>query len=206
MIRFFISLRDAAEFDNTSLMKFVEQGSSRRRHCLTRSSAFTSEQLRVLNTSSLNVSVFESPEQARNKKHSFAETAASHRWPINPELSRGWYLQQFLAITGFFSPCISKASGAFFAHDQLGSFHGQLNPLSSRSLSESCVMPVLMFGSEFWHLNITLLSRLESFQAEFPLCSCDQSRQNSTTPPDISLSSQLEGLPGCSYLDNLLSQ
>ena len=61
---------------------------------------------------------------------------------------------------------ISKARGAFFAHGQLGSFHGQLNPLSSRSLIESCVMPVLMYGSEFWHLNTTLLSRLESFQAE----------------------------------------
>ena len=48
----------------------------------------------------------------------------------------------------------------------LGSFQGQLNPLSSRSLIESCVMPVLIYGSEFWHLNTTLLSRLESFQAE----------------------------------------
>ena len=37
---------------------------------------------------------------------------------------------------------------------------------TSRSLIESCVMPVLMYGSEFWHLNTTLLSRLESFQAE----------------------------------------
>ena len=27
-------------------------------------------------------------------------------------------------------------------------------------------MPVLMYGSEFWHLNTTPLSRLESFQAE----------------------------------------
>ena len=27
-------------------------------------------------------------------------------------------------------------------------------------------MPVLLYGSEFWHLNTTLLSRLESFQAE----------------------------------------
>ena len=44
---------------------------------------------------------------------------------------------------------ISKAHGAFFAHGQLGSFHGQLNPLSSRSLIESCVMPVLIYGSEF---------------------------------------------------------
>ena len=53
-----------------------------------------------------------------------------------------------------------------FAHGELGAFHGQLNPLSSRSLVETCVMPVLMYGSESWCLNTSLLSKLESFQAE----------------------------------------
>ena len=61
---------------------------------------------------------------------------------------------------------ICKAHGAFFAHRELGAFHGQLNPLSSRSLVETCVMPVLMYGSESWCLNASLLSKLESFQAE----------------------------------------
>ena len=61
---------------------------------------------------------------------------------------------------------ICKAHGAFFAHGELGAFHGQLNPLSSRSLVETCVMPVLMYGSESWCLNASLLSKLESFQAE----------------------------------------
>ena len=69
--------------------------------------------------------------------------------------------------------CISKVLGAFFAHGQLGSFHAQLNPLSFRSLTESCVMPVLMYGSEFWHLNITLLSRLESSKPSWGKESCD---------------------------------
>ena len=47
-----------------------------------------------------------------------------------------------------------------------GCFPGQLNPLSSRSLIESCVIPVLMYGSESWTLSKTLLNKLESFQAE----------------------------------------
>ena len=61
---------------------------------------------------------------------------------------------------------INKARGAFFAHGQLGAFHGLLNQLSSRSLIESCVIPVLMYGTESWYLNETLLSKLESFQAQ----------------------------------------
>ena len=61
---------------------------------------------------------------------------------------------------------ICKAHAAFFSQGDLGSFHGQLNPLSSRSLIESCVMPVLMYGSECWCLNATLLSKLESLQAD----------------------------------------
>ena len=42
---------------------------------------------------------------------------------------------------------INKARGAFFAHGQLGVFHGLLNPLSP-SLIESCVIPVLMYSEE----------------------------------------------------------
>ena len=61
---------------------------------------------------------------------------------------------------------IKKARVAFFSHGQLGAFHGLLNPLSSRSIVESCILPVLMYGSESWVLNTTLLLTLESFQAE----------------------------------------
>ena len=61
---------------------------------------------------------------------------------------------------------IHKARAAFFAHGELGAFQGQLNPLSSRSLAESCIFLVVMYGSESWTLNKTLLTKLESFQAE----------------------------------------
>ena len=42
--------------------------------------------------------------------------------------------------------------------------------LSSRSIVECCALPVLMYGSDSWLLNSTLLSRLESFQAEQGKC------------------------------------
>ena len=61
---------------------------------------------------------------------------------------------------------INKACAAFFSRGDLGAFHGLLNPLSSRSLVESCIISVLMYGSESWVVNVTLLKRLESFQAE----------------------------------------
>ena len=61
---------------------------------------------------------------------------------------------------------IQKARAAFFAHGQLGAFHGLLNPLSSRSIIESCILPVLLYGSEMWVLNSSLLNLLQSFQAE----------------------------------------
>ena len=61
---------------------------------------------------------------------------------------------------------ICKARRAFFANGDLGAFHGLLNPLSSRSLVESCVFPVLMYGAEAWSITASLLLKLESFQSE----------------------------------------
>ena len=47
-----------------------------------------------------------------------------------------------------------------------GCLHDLLNPLSSRSIVECCVFPVLMYGSESWVLNTAFMRTLESFQAE----------------------------------------
>ena len=48
----------------------------------------------------------------------------------------------------------------------VGVFHGTLNPLSSKSIIEHCVLPCLLFGAETWILNSTLLQKLESFWAK----------------------------------------
>ena len=61
---------------------------------------------------------------------------------------------------------ICKARRAFFANGELGAFHGLLNPFSSRSLVESCVIPVLMYGAEAWSITATLLLKLVSFQSQ----------------------------------------
>ena len=46
---------------------------------------------------------------------------------------------------------------------------GDISPLSSREMIESCVMrymPVLLYGSENWILTDALIRHLEAFQAE----------------------------------------
>ena len=54
----------------------------------------------------------------------------------------------------------------FFSNGQLGTFQDLLNPLSSHSIVESCILPVLLYRSEKWVLNRSLLQALESFRAE----------------------------------------
>ena len=52
---------------------------------------------------------------------------------------------------------IKKARRAFFSYGSIGAFQGDLNPLSSKSIIDSCVMPILLFGSENWILAETHL-------------------------------------------------
>ena len=59
---------------------------------------------------------------------------------------------------------ISKAQKALFSFGCMGVFQGDLNPLSSRSVVDTCVMPVLLFGSESWFLTDATLDKLENFQ------------------------------------------
>ena len=54
----------------------------------------------------------------------------------------------------------------FFAYGAKGAFQGQLNPLSGRAIFESCVLPVLMYGSENWYVTDSLMAKLEAFQEE----------------------------------------
>ena len=61
---------------------------------------------------------------------------------------------------------VQKARRAFFHFGSIGAFQGDISPLSSREVIESCVMPVLLYGSENWILTDALMERLESFQGE----------------------------------------
>ena len=59
-----------------------------------------------------------------------------------------------------------KTRRSFFHYGAIGVFQGDLSPLSSHAVVESCVMPVLLYGCENWVVTEQLISRLETFQGE----------------------------------------
>jgi exonuclease III len=59
---------------------------------------------------------------------------------------------------------ICKARKAFFAFGKIGAFQGSLNPLSSSSIYETCVISVLLYGCETWVLDYSSLRLLNKFQ------------------------------------------
>ena len=61
---------------------------------------------------------------------------------------------------------IRRARKSFFHYGSLGAFQGDLSPLSTRSIIETCVMPILLFGSENWIVSGGILEQLESFLGE----------------------------------------
>lgn len=77
----------------------------------------------------------------------------------------GYWWHRSLLSTNAVDENIVKARKAFFASGCLGTFQGQLNPLSSRSIYITCIVPVLLYGCENWILNESLLNHLECFQA-----------------------------------------
>ena len=61
---------------------------------------------------------------------------------------------------------ITKARRSFFAYGSIGAYQGAISPLSCRSLIETCVMPVLLYGCECWSLCDSSLKALNSFLGE----------------------------------------
>ena len=61
---------------------------------------------------------------------------------------------------------IKKARRAFFAFGAMGAFHGKLNPISGKTIFDTCVIPILLYGSENWILTDPLVDQLEAFQGE----------------------------------------
>ena len=85
-----------------------------------------------------------------------------------------------LSATKAVDEAIKKARRAFFAFGAIGAFQGQLNPISGRSIYETCVIPTLLFGCENWVLTDSMLHQLESFQGEIERRILKLSRHHST--------------------------
>ena len=48
----------------------------------------------------------------------------------------------------------------------MGAFQGYLNPMSGRTIFETCMLPILLYGCENWVLTEDMLLALEKFQGE----------------------------------------
>ena len=61
---------------------------------------------------------------------------------------------------------IRRAHKCFFQYGSLGAFQDGLSPLSTRSIIETCLIPILLSGSENWIVSGGILEQLESFLGE----------------------------------------
>ena len=59
-----------------------------------------------------------------------------------------------------------QARRAYFSYGGLGAFQGKLKPISSKTIYETCAVPILLYGCENWILTDSQLDRLEAFQGE----------------------------------------
>ena len=78
----------------------------------------------------------------------------------------GFWWKRDLLATRSVGENIKKARRAFFHYGSIGAFQDDLSPLSSRSILDACVIPILLYGCENWLMTHALMEKVESFQAE----------------------------------------
>ena len=100
-----------------------------------------------------------------------------------------------------------RQGGAFFHYDSLGSFQGDINPLSTRSVIDTCVMPVLMYGCENWILTdkslpqTRVLSQMDDQRKPSPI---KWPQRLSTTDALVALGRELEAVYSLKLTDTIL--
>ena len=83
---------------------------------------------------------------------------------------------------------IAKARRQFFALGSTGCYLGQSNPLSARTVVETCVLPTLCYGAENWILDDISLDLLNRFQSKLGKRILRLSRFHSHLAPLLALS------------------
>ena len=101
---------------------------------------------------------------------SLAITCLHPRWPTT--LSTGLCeMPWILVVMGPQPPKelmgpSGKLEEPFFSYGGLEAFQGKLNPISSKTIYETCAVPILLYGCENWILTNSQLDFLVAFQGE----------------------------------------
>ena len=115
----------------------------------------------------LNASKLEVIQISQNPKAPVEITLGNHALTTKRTARcLGIQWQSNLSANESVSTNITKARKTFFGLGSTGVFHGNLNPLSSSSIYETCVLPILLYGCETWLLDSSCLQALEKFQCE----------------------------------------
>ena len=77
-----------------------------------------------------------------------------------------WWKSDLMSSQSVVEENNCKVQRSFFHYGAIGAFQGDLNPLSSRSIIEMCVLPVLLYSCENCLLNHDNLHQLERFLGE----------------------------------------
>ena len=80
---------------------------------------------------------------------------------------------------------VLKARKSFFAYGSMGLFKGDLSPLSGRSMVETCILPILLYGIENRCLTQNSIQMLDSFLGELSKRLLRLPRWYSNTPASI---------------------
>ena len=125
---------------------------------------FAEENLLKLNINKCEIVVF---SRDRNFAPPLCEIEGSEMPAGDVGKCLGYWWKGDLLATKSVVENIKKARRAFFFHyGSIGVFQGDICPLSSKSVLECCVIPVLLYGCENWILTEPLCQKLESLQSE----------------------------------------
>ena len=80
----------------------------------------------------------------------------------------GYLWRSKLSSIGMVEECIHKARRTFFQFGSMSAFKGYLSPVSTSSLLECCVYPVMLYDIENWILCATFLQNLRLSGREDP--------------------------------------
>ncbi len=127
-------------------------------------SRFTSQNFLKLNASKCEVIVF---KKQGSSSQPVPSLSTGMTFPLKDEVKcLGYLWKSNLSSSSMVEERINKARKAFFQFGSISAFQGNLSPVSTSSVIETCVYPVLLYGVENWVLCTNSLKRLECFQGE----------------------------------------